>query len=60
MAERDMFCLTVIVTGCKDTSSSTLGCVMLMNGGMVAYYSGRQIRIALWKLESKGRNSCVG
>ncbi len=59
MAERDMLCLTVIVTGCKDTSvtsTSTFGCVMLMNGGMVAYYSGKQITISV----ETGKHSCVG
>ena len=28
--------------GCKDTSQSTSGYMILMNGGVVAYYSGRQ------------------
>jgi hypothetical protein len=33
--------------GCKDTSRSTSGYMILMNGGVVAYYSGRQSTIAL-------------
>jgi hypothetical protein len=33
--------------GCKDTSRSTTGYMILMNGGVVAYYSGRQSTVAL-------------
>ncbi len=33
--------------GCKDTSRSTFGYMVLMNGGVVAYYSGRQSIVAL-------------
>jgi hypothetical protein len=33
--------------GCKDTSRSTSGYMILMNGGVVAYYSGRQSTVAL-------------
>ncbi len=33
--------------GCKDTSRSTSGNMILMNGGVVAYYSGRQSTVAL-------------
>jgi hypothetical protein len=33
--------------GCKDTSSSTSGYMALMNGGVVAYHSGRQSIVAL-------------
>jgi hypothetical protein len=33
--------------GCKGTSSSTSGYMILMNGGVVAYYSGRQSTVAL-------------
>ena len=33
--------------GCKDTSRSTSGYMILMNGGVVAYYSGRQTTVAL-------------
>jgi hypothetical protein len=33
--------------GCKDTSCSTSGYMILMNGGVVAYYSGRQSIVAL-------------
>ncbi len=33
--------------GCKDTSRSTSGYMILMNGGVVAYYSGRRSMIAL-------------
>ena len=33
--------------GCKDTSRSTSGYVALLNGGPVAYYSGRQSTVAL-------------
>ncbi len=33
--------------GCKDTSRSTAGYMILMNGGVVAYYSGRQSTVAL-------------
>jgi hypothetical protein len=33
--------------GCKDTSRSTTGLMILMNGGVVAYYSGRQSTVAL-------------
>jgi hypothetical protein len=33
--------------GCKDTSRSTSGYMVLMNGGVVAYYSGRQSIVAL-------------
>jgi hypothetical protein len=33
--------------GCKDTSRSTSGYMNLMNGGVVAYYSGRQTTVAL-------------
>ncbi len=33
--------------GCKDTSRSTSGYMVLMNGGVVAYYFGRQSTVAL-------------
>jgi hypothetical protein len=33
--------------GCKDTFRSTSGYMILMNGGVVAYYSGRQTTVAL-------------
>jgi hypothetical protein len=33
--------------GCKDTSRSTSGHMILMNGGVVAYYSGGQSTVAL-------------
>ena len=33
--------------GCKDTSRSTSGYMILMNGGVVAYYSERQPTVAL-------------
>ncbi len=33
--------------GCKDTSRSTTGYMTLMNGGVVAYYSGRESTVAL-------------
>ncbi len=33
--------------GCKDSSRSTTGYMILMNGGVVAYYSGRQSTVAL-------------
>jgi hypothetical protein len=33
--------------GCKDTFRSTSGYMILMNGGVVAYYSGRQSTVAL-------------
>ena len=33
--------------GCKDTAKSTSGYMILMNGGVVAYYSGRQSTVAL-------------
>ncbi len=33
--------------GCKDTSKSTSGYVVLLNGGAIAYYSGRQTTVAL-------------
>ncbi len=33
--------------GCKDTFRSTSGCLILMNGGAVAYYSGRRSIVAL-------------
>ena len=33
--------------GCKDTSRSTTGYMILMNGGVVAYYSGTQSTVAL-------------
>jgi hypothetical protein len=33
--------------GCKDTFRSTSGYMILMNGGVVAYYSGRQSIVAL-------------
>jgi hypothetical protein len=33
--------------GCKDTSSSTTCYMILMNGGVVAYYSGRHSTVAL-------------
>ena len=33
--------------GYKDTSKSTAGNMILMNGGVVAYYSGRQSTLAL-------------
>ncbi len=33
--------------GCKDTSRSTSGCMILTNAGVVAYYSGRQRTVAL-------------
>jgi hypothetical protein len=32
---------------CKDMYSSTLGYMIQMNGGVVAYYSGRQSIVAL-------------
>jgi hypothetical protein len=32
---------------CKDTSRSTSGYMILMNGGVVAYYSGRHSTVAL-------------
>ena len=32
---------------CKDTAKSTSGYMILMNGGVVAYYSGRQSTVAL-------------
>jgi hypothetical protein len=35
--------------GCKDTSGSTSGYMILMNGGVVVYYSGRQSTVALCK-----------
>ena len=33
--------------GCKDTAKSTSGYMILMNGGVVAYCSGRQSTVAL-------------
>jgi hypothetical protein len=33
--------------GCKDTFRSTSGYTILMNGGVVAYFSGRQSIVAL-------------
>jgi hypothetical protein len=33
--------------GCKDNSRSTTGYMILMNGGIVAYYSGRQSTVVL-------------
>ena len=33
--------------GCKDTSRPTSGYMILMNGGVIAYYSGRQSTVAL-------------
>ena len=33
--------------GCKDTSCSTSAYMIPMNGGVVAYYSGKQSAIAL-------------
>ena len=33
--------------GCKDTAKSTSGYVVLLNGGPIAYYSGRQSTVAL-------------
>ena len=44
-----MLSLIVILldSGCKDTAKSTSGCMVLMNGGVVAYYSGRQSTVAL-------------
>ena len=33
--------------GCKDTAKSTSGYMILLNGGVVAYYSGRQSTEAL-------------
>ena len=33
--------------GCKDTSRSTSGYIVLLNGGPIAYYSGRQSTTAL-------------
>ncbi len=33
--------------GCKETSRSTSGYMILMNSGVVAYYSGRQSTVAL-------------
>ena len=33
--------------GCKDTAKSTSGYMIHMNGGVVAYYSGRQSTVAL-------------
>ncbi len=35
------------VAGCKDTSRSTSGYVILINSGVGAYYSGRQSTVAL-------------
>jgi hypothetical protein len=32
---------------CKGTFQSTSGYMILMNGGVVAYYSGRQMTVAL-------------
>jgi hypothetical protein len=37
----------VCIAGCKDTSSSSSDCTILMNGGVVVYYSGRQPIVAL-------------
>ena len=36
-----------ICAGCKDTFRSTSGYMIVMNGGVVAYYSGRQSIVAL-------------
>ncbi len=36
-----------VFAGCKDTSCYTSGYMILMNGGVVAYYSGRQTTVAL-------------
>ena len=36
-----------IFAGCKDTFRSTSGYMIVMNGGVVAYYSGRQSIVAL-------------
>ena len=33
--------------GCKDTAKSTSGYLALLNGGAIAYYSGRQTTVAL-------------
>ena len=33
--------------GCKDTAKSTSGYLVLLNGGLVAHYSGRQTIVAL-------------
>lgn len=33
--------------GCKDTAKSTSGYIVLLNGGPIAYYSGRQTTTAL-------------
>ena len=33
--------------GCKDTAKSTTGYMIIMNGAVVAYYSGRQTTVAL-------------
>ena len=33
--------------GCKDTAKSTSGHIVLLNGGPIAYYSGRQTTVAL-------------
>ena len=33
--------------GCKDTSRSTSDYMILMNGGVVVYYSGKQSTVAL-------------
>jgi hypothetical protein len=34
-------------SGCKDTSCFTSGYMILMNGGVIAYYSGRQSTVTL-------------
>ncbi len=43
--------------GCKDTSHSTIGYIILMNVGVVAYYSGRHATVALYTAmaETNGR-----
>ena len=55
--------------GCNDTAKSTSGSMILMNGGVIAYYSGRQSTlalctamaetIALAKLEVKVKHMCA-
>jgi hypothetical protein len=39
--------------GCKDTSRSTTSYMNLINGGVVAYYSGRQSTVACLQLWQK-------
>ena len=63
-----MLSLIVIFAGCKDIAKSTSGYMILMNGGVVAYYSGRSTvalctamaeAIALAKLVVKFLHICA-